>query len=329
MTIQSKPKHGFLLGKFMPPHQGHVFLCEFAKNYCEHLTILVGTMPNEPIDGFTRYKWMRELFPSCDVIWCPLVLPQEPAEDPENFWDIWRTTIQRYTARDTYDVVFASEDYGHRLAHELGASFVPVDPVRNARAVSGTAIRADPFKHWDYIPGVVRPYYVKRVVLFGPESTGKTTLGMQLAHKFNTVYVPEYGRTYTETFGANVNAQDLKNIVSGHIASVSAAKRQANKILIEDTDPVLTGVWSDMLLNTRDPWFATYKDYGSLYLLTDVDIPWVNDGTRYFDDDVTRKMFFDICEQELIARGVKYVRISGDQDKRLRKATKAIVKLLK
>lgn len=337
MTYLKKPRRGFLLGKFLPPHAGHVFMCEFARQYCEHLTILVATLPDEPIPGELRYKWMKEMFPDCDVVWINYPMPQEPeGPDDDVFWDIWRDasrdalndtqTIEDYVLRGGRycDVVFASEPYGHRLAKELQARFVPVDMTRTAVAVSGTAIRNDPFANWDFIPHVVRPHFTKRVVLFGPESTGKSSLAGDLARHFKTICAPEYGRTYTEVFGPDVGPDDLEKIVMGHLASVKAAKRQANKILIEDTDPVMTAVWSDLLTGGRADWFETFDDYGDLYLLTDVDLPWVDDGTRYFRDEDKRRQFFEVCENELKRRGVKYAVIRGQGAERLANAIRAI-----
>ncbi len=333
MTIQPKPKRGFVLGKFMPPHKGHVYLCEFARQYCEKLTILVASLPDEPIPGELRFKWMKELFPDCDVQWTNEVLPQEPKdENDEEFWDTWRHVVLDtiWTGdkeRALYDVVFASEPYGKRLAEEVGATFVPCDPARSARSVSGTAVRESPREYWDFLPDVVKPYFVKRVCLFGPESTGKSTLAAHLGKSLKTVVVPEYGRTYTEMFGPDVNAEDLKNIVAGHVASVAAAKRQSNWVLIEDTDPVMTAVWSDMLLGKRDPWFDEFKDHADLYVLCDVDIPWVDDGTRYFKNDEDRKRFFETCKAELEARGLPYVIVRGDHNSRAWTAFAAIDKL--
>lgn len=321
----------------MPPHQGHVYLCEFARQYCEKLIILVCSMPDEPIPGKLRYEWMKELFPDCHVVHLEDAdAPQEPSgeEDPA-FWLYWhnqvRTAMQNYALEwsgDTCywnypDVVFASEDYGHKLAASVCAKFVPVDIKRSARAVSGTNIRTNPYKYWDYIPHVVRPYYTKRVTLFGPESTGKSTLAGQLGEYFRTVVVPEYGRTYTETFGTNIEAQDLANIVAGHTASVAAAARQADKVIIEDTDPVMTAVWSDMLLQERDPWFDTFQDHPDLYILTDL-LPWVDDGTRYFSSDDQREKFMQLCEAELIKRGVKYIKVTGSETERFKQAVLAI-----
>lgn len=319
----------------MPPHKGHVFMCEFARQYCEHLTILVASLPDEPIPGKLRFEWMQKLFPDCRVLWTDEVLPQEPrGEDDLEFWAIWKGVVEKTMAGDEiwdadqrYDVVFASEKYGMRLAEEVGARFVPCDPARSAQAVSGTAVRENPRDNWDYIPDVVKPHFVKRVCIFGPESTGKSTLAAHLGKSFKTVVVPEYGRTYTEMFGPDVNLADLRNIVAGHVASVAAAKLQSNWVLIEDTDPVMTAVWSSMLLGTRDPWFAEYKDYADLYILCDVDIPWVDDGTRYFKDDVSRQNFFELCKDELEARGLPYVIVRGDHNSRAWTAYAAINKL--
>jgi HTH-type transcriptional repressor of NAD biosynthesis genes len=325
----TKPKLGFVLGKFMPPHQGHVFLCEFARQYCEKLVILVCSMPNEPIPGELRYQWMKEMFPDCTVVHETRVLPQEPKnEDDWQFWGIWGNVVGEacFKAAGTYypDVIFASEDYGHRLAKQIDARFVPVDISRTCRAVSGTKIRENPFKYWEYIPHVVRPYYSKRVTLFGPESSGKSTLAATLGTCYSTVVVPEYGRTYTEAFRPDIDEHELPWIVQGHLASVAAAKRQANKILIEDTDPVMSAVWSYMLFDKTDPWFAEYKDYADLYILCGVDIPWEDDGTRYLPKQEDRKRFFDICEKELLSRGVNYVIVRGTLEERMTKAVAAI-----
>jgi HTH-type transcriptional repressor of NAD biosynthesis genes len=331
----NKAKTGFTLGKFMPPHQGHVFMCEFARQYCEHLTILVCSLPDEPIPGELRYKWMKELFPDCTVLWTNETLPQEPVgEDPE-FWSIWQRVVRDAFYESTGqmfegpEVLFASEAYGQPLANQVGARFVPVDIDRTTRSVSGTAIRNDPFGNWEYIPHVVRPYFTKRVTLFGPESSGKSTLAKQLGEHYKTVVVPEYGRTYVETFNNSaINKDELTYIVQGHLASVAAAKRQANKLLIEDTDPVMSGVWSHMLFGATDPWFAEYNDYADLYLLCDVDIPWEDDGTRYLPNQEDRKRFFNICQQELINRGVRYVVVKGDREARFNWAKLAIDKLV-
>jgi NadR type nicotinamide-nucleotide adenylyltransferase len=171
---------------------------------------------------------------------------------------------------------------------------------------------------------------LKRVTLFGAESTGKTTLGRELAAHFKTVLAPEYGRTYTETHGQGASsAEDMLKIALGHIASTAEAARHANRVLIEDTDPVLTAIWSDILAGRRDPWFDAYRDYPDLYLFCDIDLPWVKDEVRYFGNPRARLEFHLACERELIARGVTFVRISGGGAQRLATAIAAVEGVLK
>jgi NadR type nicotinamide-nucleotide adenylyltransferase len=312
---------GLVLGKFMPPHAGHQFLCDFARASCEQLTILVCSLPTDDLPGAERAAWMRELYPDCRVVWCDEVVPQEPADSPD-FWPIWRDLIARHVG--PVEAVFASEDYGHRLAAELDARFIPCDPMREAVPVSATAIRNDPFGSWRFIPRPVRPWFVKRVCVFGPESTGKTTLAKDLAAAFDTLGLPEYGRTWTDAFGVEVSAEDLAAIAAGHRASRFAAARQANRLLIEDTDPILTCVWADMLLGERQDWMTETLEPAHLYLLTDIDIAWVDDGTRYFPARADRERFFALCEAELVRRKLPFVRIGGDRATRLSLAAAAV-----
>ncbi len=315
---------GFVLGKFMPPHEGHVMLCDFARNYCDDLTVLVCTRPVEPIDGNLRFAWMRELCPIARVIHFDEDVPQEPHEHPD-FWSIWKRIVVR-AHPEPIDFVFASESYGLQLAQEVGARFVPFDPGRMAQPISASRIRENPFAVWHFLPPPVRAYYAKSVCLHGPESTGKSSLAAALAERFKTVASPEYGRTYCEVFGNECDADDLRNIVRGHNALDSAARRQANRILVQDTDAVMTAVWADMLLGKRPPDLDRVERTADLYLLCDIDIPWHNDGTRYTDlsADATRKRFFALCRDELERRGLPYVLVSGSREKRLSTAIEAI-----
>ncbi|MDQ0252185.1 NadR type nicotinamide-nucleotide adenylyltransferase [Sphingomonas kyeonggiensis] len=313
---------GFLLGKFMPPHNGHVLLCETAAALVDELTILVCWLPDDPVPGPLRLQWMRELFPRARVIGHDAVVPQAPEEHPD-FWPIWRGIV-RSAHPEPIDLVFASEDYGQRLAAEVGARFHPVDPGRKAVPVSASAIRADPWGQWHHLPAPVKPHYAQTICLHGPESTGKSQLAAHLARHFGTQHVPEFGRTWCDWRGTDLAMDDLLAIAATHDAMTRAALRQCNRRLVLDTDPLMTAVWAEMLFGRRDPWFDAWQGAADLYLLLDIDLPWIQDGTRFFGEEADRRRFFELCRAELDRRGVRWVLVSGIGEARSENALAAI-----
>ncbi len=160
------------------------------------------------------------------------------------------------------------------------------------------------------------PFQARTVVLHGPESTGKSVLSKTLADRFGGVWVPEYGRTYCEIHGTDCDAQDLLNIAAGQDAAIDAAGRQSDQLIISDTDALLTEVWSKMMLG--ESCFSTTppRVSGALYLLTDIDTPFVQDDLRIYCQDDSRRRFFELSEQTLKAYGVAFQRLSGDWDQR-------------
>lgn len=325
MTSSEKTT-GLVLGKFMPPHNGHVYLIDFARHYVDQLTIYVDSLPSQPIPGSRRANWLRQMFPDAVVQHPECINPQYPHEHPD-FWQIWKSTLLKATGGPV-DYLFASEDYGIKLAEVIGATFVPVDIERSAVPVSGTKIRKDPIEHWEHIPRLVRPYYVKRICIFGPESTGKTTLTKNLAQHFKTVAVPEYARTHLEHRNTQVDATDIPLIAKGQIAVEDSLALNANRLLFCDTDLLTTTIWSNWLFNSCDDWIvkeAEQRQY-DLYLVTDVDVPWVADQVRYLPEE--RVAFFNRCIEELKQRNRPFHIVRGDWNERLQSAIKAVNSLL-
>ena len=162
------------------------------------------------------------------------------------------------------------------------------------------------------------------ICLHGPESTGKSTVGPRLAAHFGSVLVAEYGRTYCEEHGTDLTMADLLAIAKGHDEQTRAALASARHPVILDTDPLMTAVWADMLFGRRDPWFDQWQGTADLYLLFDIDLPWVADGTRLFGTTEQRRRFFDLSRAELERRGVAWAIVSGTGESRYVAALAAI-----
>ena len=314
-------RRGFILGKFMPPHAGHVHLCETARRLVDKLTILVCWLPDDPVPGPLRLQWMKEMFPDCRVLGHDAIVPQAPEESPD-FWPVWREIV-RAAHPEPIDMVFAGENCGLRLAAEVGAAFTPVAP-RLFPDMSGTAVRADPWAHWERVPPAVRPHYALTICLHGPESTGKSTLSAPLAAHFETLWVPEYGRAHCELYGTDLDDAGLVTIGRTQSAMTRAALPWCNRRLVVDTDALTTAAWSIMILGhvpegVLDGWNRAY-----LYLLTELDVPWEDDGTRYFPAPEDRRRFMAACERVLDEAGARYVRIGGTVEARLGQAVAAV-----
>lgn len=328
MEERIKSKQGFLLGKFLPPHEGHMHLIRTAMSMTEQLWILVCTIKAEPIPGALRYRWIKEEFPGAHVVHIAEEVPQSP-EESEDFWPIWLNIFQRYGPPNP-DTVFTSELYGEEIARRMGIIHVLVDLERKTVPVSGTLIRNNPFQYWEYIPPNVRPYFLKKIVLIGPESTGKTVLSEKLAEYFQTTYVSEYAREFWPSLaGRKLQYEDISTIAKGQLQAEELLMRNATKILICDTDLIATEIWSEIYFDHCPDWIKELNRQlkYDLYLLMNIDIPWVDDGTREFPD--LRESHFKRIKEELDRRGLKYVIISGTYEERFERAVEELNRLMK
>jgi NadR type nicotinamide-nucleotide adenylyltransferase len=172
-----------------------------------------------------------------------------------------------------------------------------------------------------------------KVVLFGPESTGKTTISMQLAEHYNTVWAPEYARVYLQNKWNNERKtcenSDLIPIAIGQMKSENKLAKKADKILICDTDLLETKVYSESyyggIVDPRLDKYAIENKY-DMYFLTSIDTIWEADDLRDKPDE--RKEMFDTFEKALIKYNRPYIVLKGDKKNRLKTAVKAIDKLL-
>lgn len=312
---------GVVIGKFYPPHRGHQYLIETALAQVERLTVIVCGKPEHLLSGELRAAWLRELFPQVTV----LAIDDHYPDDDSRLWA--ELTIGWLGVWP--DVVFTSEAYGEAYAHFLGCRHVAVDPARVAVPCSATAVRADPLAMWSFLSPPLRGYLAKRFCVVGAESTGTTTLARDLAAHFDTIWVPEYGREYSEARLARGDdslwaTSEFVAIAIEQCRQEDAAAREANGLLICDTDAFATSIWHRRYLGTRSPEVEAIADRYryDLYLLTGDEIPFVQDGTR--DGEHIRRWMHDTFVEELARTGRDYVLLRGSREERLTRAVREI-----
>ncbi|MFD0990272.1 AAA family ATPase [Mariniflexile jejuense] len=178
-----------------------------------------------------------------------------------------------------------------------------------------------------------QPSNCKKVVLFGPESTGKTTLSNQLARYYNSVWVPEYARDYLQNKWNDerktCEPDDLLPIAQGQIELENKLAKKTDTVLICDTDLLETKVYSEAYyLGYCDPVLEKYalENTYDLYFLTYIDTPWEADDLR--DKPEEREAMFKVFEKALIENNRPYVLLKGNKKQRLETAVMHIDKLL-
>jgi NadR type nicotinamide-nucleotide adenylyltransferase len=182
---------------------------------------------------------------------------------------------------------------------------------------------------------------IKKVVVIGPESTGKSTLCKQLANHFNTLWCEEYAREYLLEHGTNYTADDLLTIAKGQLAlediytnqTAALINKEPNTppVLFVDTDMYVMKVWSEYVFGVCDFFILeelVKHDY-DLYLLCNIDLPWVKDELREYPDEQPRIELFHIYKDLLINQHTPWAIISGNYEARLNAAVKAVEGILK
>ncbi len=170
---------------------------------------------------------------------------------------------------------------------------------------------------------------MRKIVVLGPESTGKSTLSEKLAAHYRTVWTPEYAREYLETLGRPYEQRDLWEIAQGQLRLEDAMAQAANDILICDTDLYVIKVWSEHKYGQADPRILEQiasRPY-DLYLLTYIDIAWEEDPQREYPDPQMREYFYRIYRDIVVNSGVPWADIRGSYEEREQRAIDAINRL--
>jgi HTH-type transcriptional repressor of NAD biosynthesis genes len=333
-------KVGVFSGKFTPPHRGHINAIIQAGTKCEKLYVVIshnakleeqlyaGTKV-KPITLKEKARWLSVELSEFDHI---KVIMLDEADIPvyPYGWELWSKKLNEVVG-EKFDVIFGGEP---QYADEGYTKYFPdvkyeiYDNTRSKYPISATDIRNNPYKYWDYILGVARPHFTKKVLITGSESCGKTTLTKMLAKIFFTSWAREEGRYYsTKYFGGNENVfelNDFYNICWEQRQIEEHALRTANKIAFFDTDAVVTQFYCEMYLGEKNPAIETMVDKNryDLLLMMTPDVKWVADGFRWNNDDKIRMDLHNKLKQMYIDRGFGYkiIEIGGNYNERLNRA---------
>ncbi len=172
---------------------------------------------------------------------------------------------------------------------------------------------------------------IKKIVAIGPESTGKSTLCEQLAKHFNTMWCPEYAREYLKQNGVKYNYADLLKIAQGQLIiedyCTEKIKAESSHLFI-DTNMYVMKIWYEYVFRKCE--YVVLNEISKrkydLYLLCNIDLPWIEDEMREYPDEKPRIELYNIYKDLLINQTTPWIEISGNYEERLQKAISEVEK---
>ena len=285
---------GMYGGSFDPPHTGHFACIIQAASLCEELYIVLSySRERDRIPMEYRYRWIYNSFAHMEnVHLMPLedFAASKEAYDRQDAWEKGRDEVLARIGKPV-DVVFCGSDYAGSGRYEqlYGCPVIYFD--RGEYPYSSTDVFREPFRYWDALPSAVRPYFVKKVLLAGGESTGKSTLARNLALAYNTNYLPEAGREVCDYAGGReelmVEADFHEILLKQKLREMEAVK-ESSRLLFVDTDALTTKFYLHFLFTDQEVLkrndaladaIAAINRF-DLILFLEPTVPFVQDGTR-------------------------------------------------
>jgi HTH-type transcriptional repressor of NAD biosynthesis genes len=330
-----KYKNSLVVMKAYPFTKGHQYLIDTAISKSEIVHVLITYNSSQTIPGEVRFNAIKETYknnPSVKVYGSSdedLPSYDFECDTLDEFYSYWVPFV--YSHVDEIDAVFTSEKYGDDFARYLGVDHILVDLQRVNVPISATKVRQNPYKYWDYIADSMKPYFVKRVAIMGPESVGKSTLAKDVSNTLGTNFVPEYGRLIYE-INNSVTIDDFIPISKGRQEIEDCMIKYSKKFIICDTEDITTYLFSKMYCPDEykkvEPYFLNAlktKPKYDLYILLKPDCDGIQDGTRNFLDK--RWDHYELIKSELIKRHCNFNEVSGSWRERYEETLRLIYEL--
>lgn len=308
-------KIGLTLGKYAPLHKGHQLVIETALQEMDHLYVMVYDCPEVTgIPTPVRAGWVRRLYPQVTVVEC-YDCSATTGYTPE-IMRMQENYILGHMRDKNITHFYSSEPYGEHVSIALQAVNRSVDIDRRLVPVSGTRIRENPYTARHYLHSLVYRDHIINAVFLGAPSTGKSTLVEHLASRFNTVFMPEFGKEYWEQNQVNrrLSLEQLVEIAEGHLEREEKMLQQANNYLFTDTNAMTTRIFSHhyhgTALQKLEEMAALNQKRYDLFFLCDTDIPY--DDTWDRSGEMNRDFLQNEIIKDLQARHVPFITLSGD-----------------
>lgn len=341
-------KVGVYGGKFFPFHKGHMSFIEEALNHVDILFVVVqydeehekelcaGT-PFTPISPRLRERWITETYKNNPRV---RVFTQYEHRSKEHLTDplIQQTYQQLREKCGHVDIIFSN-------THEYDTYFATWMPEaehmvfledRKIYPISATKIREEGvYTHWEYLPDTVQKHYLKRIAFCGWESAGKSYTAKAVSEKSNTMYLPEYGRTfYTEELGGYTDIalpEDYVTIAAGHLQQLHYA--EGNKFIAVDTDLIYTQFYHLTEYGYKnkilDEMIKAGSEKISAYIFLEPRNAFADDGSRLRVNDEERQKISNQLKELYLSYGRELIIIDEtDNSERLRKTFETVDKLL-